>query len=302
MQLDMNLLVALDALLEEGSVGGAAARMHVTSPAMSRTLDRIRHMTGDPILVRAGRHMAPTPYALAVREEVHAVVLRAAAILAQRQAFDLAAIERVFTIQCHDGLAAALGPALLTRLRAAAPGASLRLLAEAAGDSPELRQGEVDLHIGADIPTQADILYAVLGDDQLVVAMRPSHPLAQARTLTLRRYAAAEHLTVSRRGRLRDQVDAALAGHGLARRIVASAPSVSAALAMVHAADLLVSVPARIGSASMALMQLVTRPLPLTTPTLRVVASWHRRHDADRAHAWLREQVQAVISALLSGQ
>ncbi|MFT3717650.1 LysR family transcriptional regulator [Pseudorhodoferax sp.] len=286
----MNLLVALDALLDEGSVGGAAARMHVSSPAMSRTLDRIRHMTGDAILVRTGRHMSPTPYALAIREEVHAVVTRAQAVLARQRRFEPAEMERSFTIQCHDALACALGPAWLASLRRAAPRSSLRVLAEASMDTPELRQGQVDLHIGATIPTQADLLHAILGEDRLMVAMRPEHPLA-GRRLTVRSYAAADHVTVSRRGRLHDPVDELLAAQGLSRRVAASAPTVAAALCMAGAADLLVVVPERVSALLVNAMKLKTAALPLAVSPLPVVATWHRRHDGDPAHAWLREQV-----------
>lgn len=300
MQLDMNLLLALDALLDEGSVGGAAARMHVSSPAMSRTLDRIRHMTGDAILVRAGRHMAPTPYAQSIREEVHAVVTRAQAVLARQRQFDAAQLDRSFTLQCHDALACALGPALLASFRQVAPQASLRVLAEAAADTPELRQGQVDLHIGAAIPTHADVLHEVMGEDRVVVAMRAAHPLA-GRKLTARSYAAADHLTISRKGRLRDQVDELLAAQGLARRVVASAPTAAAALCMASTADLLVGVPARVCAGLIAAMKLKTVALPVATPALPVVVAWHRRHDGDRAHAWLREQVRAAVTAMLPG-
>ena len=290
MQLDMNLLVALDALLDEESVGGAAARMHVSSPAMSRTLDRIRHMTGDAILVRAGRHMSPTPYALAIREEVHAVVTRAQAVLARQRRFDPAEMERSFTIQCHDALACALGPAWLAGLRRTAPRSSLRVLAEGSMDPPELRQGQIDLHIGAATPTQADLLHAVLGEDKLMVTMRQEHPLA-GRRLTARSYASADHVTVSRRGRLRDPVDELLAAQGLSRRVAASAPTVAAALCMAAVADLLVVVPECVSALLVKAMKLKTAALPLAAPPLPIVATWHRRHDGDHAHAWLREQV-----------
>jgi DNA-binding transcriptional LysR family regulator len=301
MQLDMNLLLALDALLDEGSVGGAAARMHVSSPAMSRTLDRIRHMTGDAVMVRAGRHMTPTPYAMAIREEVHAVVTRAQAVLARQRRFEPAEVERSFTIQCHDALACAVGPAWLACLRRQAPRASLRVLAEAATDTPELRQGQVDLHIGSTIPAQTDVLHAVLGEDRLVVAMRSRHALA-GRKLTARSYSAADHVTVSRRGRLRDPVDELLEAQGLARRVVASAPTVAAALCMAGTADLLVVVPVSVSASLVAAMRLRTAALPLPVPALPVVASWHRRHDGDPAHAWLREKVaEAVRAALAKG-
>src|SRR5690242_9139367 len=109
MQLDLNLLAALDALLEEGSVAGAADRMHVTSPAMSRTLGRIRKATKDQILVRTGRTMTPTPYALAVRAEVHRLVQQAHAVLAPASALDLGTLGRTFTLQWHDAVTSAVG-------------------------------------------------------------------------------------------------------------------------------------------------------------------------------------------------
>ena len=113
MQLDLNLLTALDALLEEGSVAGAAERLHVTAPAMSRSLGRIRRATGDQILVRTGRTMTPTPYAIAVREQVHDLVQQARGVLAPSREIDLATLERTFTLRWHDALVALSGPALL---------------------------------------------------------------------------------------------------------------------------------------------------------------------------------------------
>jgi DNA-binding transcriptional LysR family regulator len=239
--------------------------------------------------------MTPTPYAESVREEVHAIVARAQAVLAREQHFDPARIDRSFTVQCHDALACALGQGLLADLRRTAPHVTLRLLAEDPfSDAPMLRQGDVDLHIGAALPMQSDVTHSVLGHDTLVVAMRAGHPLLK-RTLSKERYAAAEHVIVSRRGRLRDRLDDALSLDGLTRSVVASAPSAAAALCMVSASDLLVAVPRR-GCTSMAK---ALAPLPLTAPALPVVSTWHMRHDGDRAHAWLRDEVANVAKAML---
>ena len=299
MQLDLNLLMALDALLEEGSVGGAARRMHVTSPAMSRTLGRIRDLTGDEIFVRTGRHMTPTPYALAVREDVHAVVLRAQAVLARRGAFDLSQLERTFTIQCHDAIASALGATLIVTMREVAPRTTLRLLAEAPVDTNDLRHGKVDLDIGADAPSHGDLAHQVLGHDRLVVAMRARHPLAR-RKLTARTYAEAEHITVSRRGRLRDPVDDVLAAQGLARRVAVAAPTSAAALRFASETNLLVAVPEKMCAAALRTLRLRTAPMPVAVASLTIVSAWHRRHDPDRAHAWLRERVHAAVTSVLA--
>lgn len=156
-QLDLNLLAALDALLEEGSVAGAAARLHVTAPAMSRSLGRIRRTTGDQILVRTGRTMTPTPYALAVREQVHELLQQVQGVLAPSRELDLTTLERTFTLRWHDSLVALSGPALLAAVRERAPGVRLRFVAEASVDTPELRRGEVDLEANANHPGARDV-------------------------------------------------------------------------------------------------------------------------------------------------
>lgn len=113
MQLDLNLLTALDALLEEGSVAGAAERLHLSAPAMSRTLGRIRRATGDEILVRQGRTMRPTARARALREEVRSLVLRSQEVLAPETGLHLASLTRTFTLQGHDTLISVVAPRLV---------------------------------------------------------------------------------------------------------------------------------------------------------------------------------------------
>ncbi|WP_327696673.1 LysR family transcriptional regulator [Streptomyces sp. NBC_00459] len=299
MQLDLNLLTALDALLEEGSVGGAAARLHVTAPAMSRSLGRIRKATGDQILVRAGRSMVPTPRALALRAQVHALVQQAHQLLSAQQELDLAALERVFTVRWHDALTAACGTALITAVHQRAPGVQLRLPAESGTDSPELRRGEVDLESSSSRPTLPDIRHRLVGRDRLVVAVRPGHPLAEG-PLSLDRYAAAEHLTVSRRGRLRDPVDDVLATCGHERRVVAALPTVAFALQLAPGTDLVLTLPDAATRAARDQLGLITVPLPLQMPAIPLYLLWHQRYDDDRAHAWLRDLATETVQALFA--
>jgi len=294
MQLDLNLLTALDALLEEGSVAGAAARMHVTAPAMSRALGRIRKATGDQILVRAGHVMVPTAYALAVRERVHDLVQQAHEVLSPEREVDPATLERVFTVRWHDALADACGPALVAEVHRQAPGVRLRLVAESGADTRELRRGEVDLESSSAAPTAPDVRSLLIGEDRLVVAIRPGHPLAQA-PLTPERYVAAEHLTVSRRGRLHDPVDDALAALGYDRVVVAAAPTAATALRLAHDTDLIVSVPDASTRTARVHLGLLTLTLPVEMPPISLYLAWHQRYDNDRAHAWLREQAHAAL-------
>jgi len=296
MQLDLNLLTALDALLEEGSVAGAAARLQVTSPAMSRTLGRIRRATGDEILVRTGREMTPTPRAVALRGEVHRLVEEARALLAPEQEVDLATLDRTFTLRWHDVLTTACAPALHAAVRSRAPGVRLRFLAETSADGQDQRRGEVDLETASDQPVAPGTRYQQVGTDQLVVALRDGHPLAE-RPLTVDQYAAAEHVTVSRRGRLHDPVDEALALLGQHRRVVAAVPTASAAIQLACRSDLLVTVPALVSRALLGGSGLRALPLPVAMPAVPLYLTWHQRYDSDRAHAWLRGQADLVLRA-----
>jgi len=297
MHVDLNLLTALDALLEEGSVSGAAARLYLSEPAMSRTLGRIRRATGDQILVRTGRTMTPTLHAVAIRAEVHTLVQHAHAVLAPAHELDLETLERTFTLQCHDAITTALGPSLLATLQAHAPAVALRLLAEASTDTNDLRHGTVDLEIGSAEPSLSEIRFETIGHVQLVVAVRPDHPLTEG-DLTIDRYAQARHIIVSRRGRLHDPIDDALAACGLRRRVVAVAPTSTAALHFVRHSDLVVVVPEYICRPTMSTLGLPTLPLPLVVPPVAINQAWHHRYDTDKAHTWLRGQVRDILRAL----
>ncbi|MGW3816909.1 LysR family transcriptional regulator [Streptomyces sp. NPDC005046] len=299
MQLDLNLLTALDALLEEGSVAGAAARLHVTSPAMSRSLGRIRKATGDQILVRTGRSMVPTTRALAMRAQVHALVEQAHRLLSARAELDLAALERVFTVRWHDALTAACGAALVAAVHRLAPGVQLRLPAEPSTDTPELRRGEVDLVSSSARSTLPDIRHRLVGRDRLVVAVRPGHPLTTS-PLSIERYAAAEHLTVSRRGRLRDPIDDALTTLGRERSVIAAGPTAAFALQLALETDLVVTLPDAVTRAVRDRLGLITLPLPLQLPDVPLYLLWHQRYDDDRAHNWLRDLAAETIQALFT--
>ncbi|MFF7727145.1 LysR family transcriptional regulator [Streptomyces sp. NPDC008001] len=299
MQLDLNLLTALDALLEEGSVAGAAARLHVTAPAMSRSLGRIRKATGDQILVRTGRHMTPTTRALAMRTQVHTLVQQAHQLLSAQTELDLTTLERVFTVRWHDALTTACGTALIAAVHRQAPGVQLRLTAEPGDDTPELRRGEVDLASSAGPASLPDIRHRLIGRDRLVLAVRPGHSLTE-QPVTAERYAAADHLTVSRRGRLHNRIDDALTALGHERRVIASAPTTATALQLASDTDLVVTLPDAATRSARHQLGLTTLPLPLDLPEVPLYLFWHQRYDNDPAHAWLRETATRTLRALFT--
>ncbi|WP_410677024.1 LysR substrate-binding domain-containing protein [Amycolatopsis sp. cmx-4-68] len=299
--LDANLAVALDALLTEQSVTRAAARLQTSPAAMSRTLARLRRVLQDPLLVRAGQAMVPTPRAEALREEAAAVVRRLAALLTPSGGIDPATLRRTFTVQAADVVGAALAPGLLELARREAPGVSLRVLAEEWEAGPALREGRVDLEIGAidhvDPETRVEDLVTL----RMAAGVRAGHPLAET-TLTPAGLAAAEHVAVSRRGRFTGPLDAALAEQGLSRRVTAVLPGHLAAMALAAAGDVVCLVPAALPgepssplSAAAHAMGLRLLDIPLPLPPLTIGTAWHPRHTADGGHQWLRAAVRRVL-------
>ncbi|MFI7244497.1 LysR family transcriptional regulator [Streptomyces qinglanensis] len=297
--LDLNLLTALDALLTEGSVTGAARRLHLSTPAMSRTLTRVRRALDDPVLVRSGRHMVPTPRALELAGEVRGIVERAEAVLTPGADgdFEPAALERTFTLLADDALLTLVGMRLLERMRAQAPGVSLRLLPEGPGDSTALREGVADLELGVvDAPTPETRVEHVFTDTNVGVVRR-GHPLLDGE-LTAERFAAADHVTASRRGRFHGPIDELLAARGLRRRVVASVPTLAAALMVVAQTDLVARTGRRLGAAQLDRLGLVAFEIPLELPALPIAQAWHPRYEKDPAHRWLRRCVRETAQDL----
>lgn len=298
MQLDLNLLTVLDALLEEGSVLGAAERLRLSSPAVSRSLGRIRRLTGDDILVRTGRTMTPTPYARTVREQVGELVRQAHSVLAPARELDLDGLDRTFTLQCHDAIATTLAPPLLSAIAELAPGVRLRFLAEPAADTDDLRHGRIDLAIGATGPGRPEFRTETVGYDRVVAILRRGHPCAGR--LDLAAYAAQPHILVSRRGRLTDPVDDVLAAHGLVRRVLASVGTAASALLIVSRSDAVLTAPEATWGPLVETFDLRTEPVPFPAPRPPMICSWHQRYDSDPAHRWLRAQVRTTLSGTVT--
>src|SRR4051812_39824571 len=197
---DLNLLVTLDVLLAEGSVARAAQRLRLSPSAMSRAPARLRETTGDPLLVRAGRSLVPTPRALELRARVGQLVEQAAAELRPLENLDLAHLERTFTLRTSEGFVETFGPALIARVERDAPGVRLRFVPKPDKDSTPLRDGSVDLETGVvSGSTGPEVRAQALFRDRFVGVVRLDHPFARGE-VTCQRYAAGRHVHVSRRG------------------------------------------------------------------------------------------------------
>ncbi|SFQ98756.1 DNA-binding transcriptional regulator, LysR family [Enterobacter sp. kpr-6] len=288
---DLNLLIALDALLAEGSVAGAARRLGLSASAMSRTLSRLRAVTGDPLLVRAGRNMVLTPFADSVRERSQQTLADALAVLRPATTdIDLSTFNRTFVLRANDGFVEAFGPTLIVSAAKRAPNVRLRFAPKHEKSAKPLREGLVDLEIGVPGEMGPEIRLQTLFRDRFVGVVRNDHPLAAMPTVTIEEYIAQAHVVASRRGRQTGPVDDALAALGLERHIAAIVPGFPAALAVAQASDLVALVPASFLLAASG-RALHVFELPLTLPGITVAQMWHPRSQVDPAHRWLREFV-----------
>jgi DNA-binding transcriptional LysR family regulator len=217
---DLNLLVTLDVLLAECSVVRAARLLRLSPSAMSRALARLREATGDPLLVRAGRVLVPTPRAIELRGRVGQIVRGAEAILRPAEMLDLKRLVRTFTLRSREGFVGTFGPALIARVNQEAPGVQLRFIHKPDKDSTPLRDGTVDLEtgvvgdsIGPEVRVQA------LCRDRFIGVVRMGHPLSDGE-VTAARYAAGGHVVAASRLLDKGPIDEALRLLGLERHIV----------------------------------------------------------------------------------
>ena len=289
---DLNLLIALDVLLAEESVAGAARRLGLSASAMSRTLSRLRATTGDPLLVRAGRIMVLTPYAQEIRQRAQNASFEARALLRPSSAdFNIARLERTFLIRSNDGFVVAFGAAMIAAAANAAPDVCLRFMPKPEKTSSALREGRVDLEIGVPGDMGPEISLQTLFRDRFMGVVRKDHPLA-LRQISAEDYVSFGHVVVSRRNNTYGPVDDALAEVGLKRKIAAVVPGFSAALAIAQHSDLVALIPASFLIAGSD--PLYAFELPVKTREITISQMWHPRSEVDPAHRWLRQLALSV--------
>lgn len=292
---DLNLLIALEALLSEASVAGAARRLGLSTSAMSRTLSRLRSTTEDPLLVRAGRRMVLTPYAETLRERAHHTAADAQALLRpSTSTLHLPTLDRTFVLRANEGFIEAFGPALVACAAQHAPHVRLCFVPRKEKGSAPLRAGQVDLDIGVIGDAGPEIRLQALFKDRFVGITACDHPLSHHAHVTLEQYVAHGHVVASRHGEGHGPVDDALALHGLTRRVTAIVPNFQAVVAVTQASPLIGLVPASVLTGTLTVHAF---PLPVETATITVSQMWHPRLEADKAHHWLRQWVRDVTAS-----
>jgi DNA-binding transcriptional LysR family regulator len=294
---DLNLLVALDALMREGNVTAAGRRIGLSQPAMSHALSRLRDVLGDPLLVREGRVMRLTSLAERLAPRVQRLIGEIDATLLGHQAFEPASASRTFRIATNDYCGAVIMPALLAEMRRSAPGIQLELHAhKGRAPAPELARGELDLAVGTFLESEPSVERQVLISETFACVVRRGHPRAH-RKLSVQEYAELDHVLITAPDYGAGVVDFALAEHGLRRRVVARTPHFLVAPALVAASDAIVTLPSRLARLS-ARTGLRSFTPPLSLPPFDVHLLWHGAAGDDAASRWLRQQLLAVVRTL----
>jgi DNA-binding transcriptional LysR family regulator len=296
-KLDIDLLLALDALLEEPNVTRAAKRLSIQQSALSARLTRLRVILDDRLFIPSpsGRGVLPTPRALALQPVLTKVLQGLKEMVELRDQFDPMTSDRTFTIALFDNPAAMLGPDLVARLRAAAPNARLRLVTPNSAQMMDLLEsGRVDIFIGLRSKAHDSWISRTLLVTDFVTAQRKAHARGQG-PLDLDQFCALDHLLVSAEGSgFAGYVDDALSLLGRHRRVAVSIQSYALAPIILATSDFLCTLPRRFLQRFTATLDLFGTPLHLDE--VEFVAHWHPRQHEDAGHAWFREQVFAIAS------
>src|SRR5579859_6421349 len=296
--IDLNLLVSLDALLAESNVTRAAARLHLTQPAVSTQLSRLRQIFGDPLLLPAetGRGMTRTARALELMEPLHAALKNLEAVVRHQSAFDPLTDTRRFVIAAHDNATAVLGTRLMERLPASAgPGVRVAFVI---GDQPtaasRLESGEIDLLLGSDRMIPPSMKVRKLYDEHFVFVQRKGHPRGDA-PLDLDTYCALDHVLVSTSGgSFHGFMDEHLDELGRERRVALSLQHFALVPELLSKTDYVSTLPSRF--AARYLDRLDTFALPFEARGFTLYAGWHPRNQADPALVWLREMLAELAA------
>jgi DNA-binding transcriptional LysR family regulator len=287
---DANLLLALDALLRTGSVTRAARNMNVSPPAMSHTLSRLRTAVGDPLFVRSGNRLVPTPRAIAMRERVSRAATEIGALLRPEQQLDIAALERTFIIRASDATIVTVGHALDVLVRREAPRVALHFIGSLLADGLE-----VDLDIGVQYGLGPDLRISVLYQEEMVPVARKDHPLANRRAPAARLAAFDQIAVASQRAKL-DELTRPRRRQRTPppSRIV---PSFLAAAALVRASDAYTVLPDRLAAVIVDAFGLCRLSVTGTPTKIAIAQAWSPRFDNDAGHTWLRDCVRRACGS-----
>lgn len=295
--LDLNLLRVFDALMHEQNLSRAAQRLHLSQPATSNALARLRSQLDEPLFVRTARGMQPTARAVALHGPVRQALRLLEEGLAPEGSFDPKAAEQTFTLAMNDYAQAALLPALLARLAAEAPGLVLAVEPDAADSLvARLASGTLDMAVDYLYFDDPELVYESLAEEPLVVVGRKGHP-AFTPELTAESFQAARHVSVLPRAGRGSPLEIVLGSAKVKRHVKLYVPNYLTIPAIVAQSELLGVVPKRMGERFASVFPIDCADLPFAMPPTQVSLIWHRRQGLTGGSTWLRAQLLDVVRA-----
>ncbi|SFL90080.1 LysR family transcriptional regulator [Marinobacter zhejiangensis] len=290
--LDARSLRVLLAVLDDGSVSGAAVKLGLSQSAVSHTLDRLRQALGDPLFVKSGRGIAPTHYTLRIGPHVRQILddlrtLSAGPPFVPRDA------DFTVTIAANDYQRDLLLPPLMQRLREQAPGIGLQVIPSGIPNADMLRKEVCDLIISPHPPAASDILQRRLLDDQMMIFYDPAHRTAPT---SLADYLQAEHVAILFGTGEPTALEGSLSARGLARKTRVTVSNFSGLAGFLKGTQLLATAPSMMSKHL--LSNFASAPLPFDYKPFTLMMLWHQRNQSDPAHRWLRQQLIEVADQL----
>ncbi len=297
--IDLNLLVAFEALMEQRSVTKAAEQLQIGQPAMSAALNRLRGLFEDDLFVRLGRQMHPTRKAQAIAPGILAALQQIRQTVTASQAFDPTVSDRIFALGSSDYSSFVLVPPLLEWSRQAAPSVNFRMIGFEKDTVGELlAQGSIDLAFGVfpDPPRQTH--WEPIFEEHFVGIARQGHPAVIQGTMSLESFSTLSHALTTLRRDTTGAIDKALQAQNLARRIALTTPHMLVLPFAIAASDLVAAVPSRLAQNFVKVCQLTTFELPVQTKPWLVSMLWSVLSEQDEAHRWLRHTIRQVCSTI----
>jgi DNA-binding transcriptional LysR family regulator len=294
---DLNLIVIFNAIMQEQSVTLAAGRLAMTQPSVSNAVSRMRHAWKDPLFVKQGRGIRPTPFAQTLWQNV-AIPLHLIQSATAQQVFDIKNEKRTFRIASTDWMTDFFWLPLRKIIENEAPGIDIHAVPYKVNGERLLLDADVDMVLDYFEGTSSRVTSKHLFNNQFVCAMRPSNPLAN-QVLDVTRFTQAEHLLMSLSGEARGGIDTLLEQKGLTRRIAMTVNHCYNLAKILENSNLITTIPLPIILSSVESGQLVVRQLPFDIDPAPISMSWHNRNDRDPALLWLRQKIMTVLEGSL---
>lgn len=292
-KIDLNLFAVFDAIYTAGSLTRAAEVLCITQPAVSNSLSRLRSLTNDPLFVRAGHNMVPTPIAQNMIVPARQALQLLHTCVQERQTFDPSLSEKVFNFASHDILEASIMPRLFIRLQEVAPNLSVTSFdissVQVAGS---MASGHLDFFVGASALNDNQLIKEKIASDRLVLIAKKNHPRLQ-QELDIDTFLSLGHVTVSTQKYEQSQVDVALNKLGKKRQVKLCGQHFLTVPSVIVKTDLVACLPFHLAKH----YEVEMFELPFEVPSIEYFLHWHVSADKDLAHVWMREQVREVAKS-----